>query len=78
MPRKTDFQLGMEAVLNNPNTSFLKQPKVFQELHASSQMSMSQLFREVGKTSRTQKKKEPTDDDRSKERLAKMEAESKE
>jgi cytochrome c556 len=62
----------MEHVLNNPQTSFLKNPKVFNEIHSQSQMSMSQMFKTIGKTAKNRKSKEPTDAERSEQRLNEM------
>jgi len=76
MPRKTDFQLGMEAVLNNPKTSFLQNPKTFREIQNQSGMSMYAMMRHIGGKSRKQKK-EPTDAEKSAERLDAMESANK-
>jgi hypothetical protein len=76
MPRKTAYQLGMEAVLNNPNTSFLTQPRTFNEIYSQSKMSMNAMMKHIGGKVK-QKKKEPTDAERSKERLDTMEAQQK-
>jgi hypothetical protein len=76
MPRKTDFQLGMEAVLNNPKTSFLQNPKTYHEIQSQSGMSMSAMMRHIGGKSRKQKKG-PTDEERSAERLDAMESANK-
>ena len=76
MPRKTDFQLGMEAVLNNPKTSFLHNPKTYHEIQSQSGMSMSAMMRHIGGKTRKQKKG-PTDDEKSKERLDAMESANK-
>jgi len=73
MPHKTTFQLGMEAVLNNPQTSFLTNPKTFHEIHKQSGMSMNAMMKHIGGKVK-QKKKEPTDAEKSKERLEAMEA----
>ena len=73
MPHKTNFQLGMEAVLNNPQTSFLTNPRTFHEIHKQSGMSMNALMKHIGGKAQ-QKKKEPTDAEKSKERLDAMEA----
>jgi hypothetical protein len=77
MPRKTAYQLGMEAVLNNPNTSFLTQPRTFNEIYSQSKMSMNAMMKHIGGKVKNQKKKEPTDAERSKERLDAMEAQQK-
>ena len=73
MPHKTTFQLGMEAVLNNPQTSFLTNPRTFNEIHKQSGMSMNAMMKHIGGKVK-QKKKEPTDAEKSKERLDAMEA----
>ena len=77
MPRKTDFQLGLETILNNPATSFLKNPVTFNEIHKQSAMPVASMIRQVGKGSRGQNgkaRKEPTDEERSKARLETMES----
>jgi len=76
MPRKTDFQLGMEAVLNNPKTSFLQNPKTYNEIQNQSGMSMSAMMKHIGGKSRKQKKG-PTDEERSADRLDAMESANK-
>ena len=74
MPHKTNFQLGMEAVLNNPQTSFLTNPRTFHEIHKQSGMSMNAMMKHIGGKVKQHKKKEPTDAEKSKERLDAMEA----
>ena len=74
MPHKTQFQLGMEAVLNNPQTSFLTNPKTFHEIHKQSGMSMNAMMKHIGGKVKQQQKKEPTDAEKSKERLEAMDA----
>jgi len=77
MPRKNDFTLGLETILNNPATSFLTQPKVFTEIHGQSKMPLSHMIRAIGKGAKNRKKpSEPTDEEKSKARLDKMEASS--
>jgi len=76
-PRKSAYQMGMEAVLNNPETSFLKNPKTFHELHKQSGMSMAAMMRHIGGKAKKQKHQEPTDAEKSKERLDKIEASAK-
>lgn len=66
----------MEAVLNNPQTSFLTQPRVFNEIYSQSKMSMNAMMKHIGGKV-NKKKKEPTDAERSKERLDAMEAQQK-
>ena len=77
MPRrKNDFTMGLETILNNPNTSFLTQPKVFSEIHSQSKMPLSTMIRTIGRSAKDQKNKktEPTDEEKSQTRLSKMEA----
>lgn len=76
MPRhKSDFARGLETILNNPDTNFLKNPKVFGEIHAQSKMPLSHMIRTIGKSAKNRKKpNEPTDDEKSKARLDTMES----
>ena len=76
MPKKTAYQLGMEAVLNNPTTSFLTQHRTFNEIYSQSKMSMNAMMKHIGGKA-NKKKKEPTDAERSKERLDAMEGQQK-
>jgi len=76
MPRrKTDFAMGLETILNNPDTSFLKNPKTFSEIHAQSKMPLASMIKTIGKGSKDAKNKkhEPTDDEKSEARLKAME-----
>ena len=77
MPHKTNYQLGMEAVLNNPKTSFLHNPRTFHEIHRQSGMSMSAMMRHIGGQAKKQKEKGPTDAEKSEQRLKEMEAANK-
>ena len=74
--RKSDFQLGMEAVLNNPKTSFLQNPKTYHEIQSQSGMSMSSMMKHIGGKSRKQQKG-TTDAEKAKERLDAMESANK-
>jgi hypothetical protein len=76
MPRKSDFVVGLETVLNNPQTNFMKNPKVFNELYNQTGMSMNAMMKHIGRTSRSKKQKEPTDAERSEARLNQMEAQT--
>jgi arsenate reductase-like glutaredoxin family protein len=70
---KTEYQLGLETILNNPKTSFLKNPKMIEEISKSAGMSMSQMIKTIGKSSKTaNKRKEATDDEKSMNRLQSM------
>lgn len=73
MPRKSDFRLGLEHVLNNPATSFLTSPKVFHEVHKESGMTMAAMMKHIGRGTRSKKHAEPTDEQKSEARLNKME-----
>jgi len=77
MPRKTDYQLGMEAVLNNPKTSFLQNPKTFNEIQSQSGMSMAAMMKHIGGKTRKQQQQGPTDAEKAKERLDAMESANK-
>jgi len=73
MKNKSDFTLGLEHILNNPQTNFVKNPTVFGEIHKASGMSVSDMIRHVGKRRKTVHKDEkPSDDERSKERLSNL------
>lgn len=74
---KTNYQLGMEAVLNNPKTSFLQNPRTFHEIHKQSGMSMSAMMKHIGGQAKKQKEKGPTDAEKSEQRLKEMEAAQK-
>lgn len=78
MPRKykDDFSAGLETILNNPQTSFIKNPKTFKEIHSQSGMPISAMIKHIGRTSKAHKEKKPTDEERSKERLENLEAKS--
>jgi hypothetical protein len=73
------FKLGLEKILNNPKTSFLTNPGTFHEIHKSSGMSMTGMIRHIGKMEQNVRgrKKEPSDSERSKERLDELESKSK-
>lgn len=72
MRHKTDFARGLETILNNPKTSFLKEPKTFNEIHKQSGMSLSTMIKSIGKSSKGEKRREPTDDEKSAERMEQM------
>lgn len=73
MPKKSDYRVGLEMILNNPQTSFMKQPQVFHEIHKQSGMTMSQMMKTLGKTSKSRNGvKEETDEEKSEKRLASM------
>lgn len=75
MPRrqKDDFTAGLETILNNPQASFLKNPAVFREIQQQSGMSVGAMIKQLGRGSKRQKPAEPTDAEKSKARMDKME-----
>jgi len=76
MPRrsKSDYQTGLEVMLNNPDANFLRNPKVFHEIHKESQMPISAMVRHLGKTAKKHRKEpeKPSDKERSEARLSAM------
>jgi len=79
MPRKTDFQSGLETILNNPQTSFLRNPATFNEIQKQSTMSVGAMIRHVGRTAKTGKQgkqREPTEEEKVQTRLDTMEKRS--
>lgn len=75
MPRhKTAFTIGLEKVLNNPDASFLTKPQVFKEIGSQSGMSITDIMRHIGKRHQTGKRKEPTQKEKSEERLEQFKA----
>jgi len=73
---KDDFRAGLEHILNNPQTSFLTNPKTFKEIHSASGMSYGQMISHIGRGSKKTKVHKPTDAERSEERLDKLEERS--
>jgi hypothetical protein len=76
---KNEYQLGLETILNNPKTSFLKNPKMIDEIAKGAGMSMSAMIKSVGKSAKTASKKvkEITDDEKSMNRLSALDDKSK-
>jgi superfamily I DNA/RNA helicase len=74
--RKDDFSAGLETILNNPQTSFITNPKTFREIHSQSGMPLTAMIRHIGKQSGKKKEYKPTDDEKSKARLDTLEAKS--
>ena len=64
----------MEKILNDPNSSFLTNPQVFSAVKQSSGMSYTEILRHLGKSGK--KVKGPSDAERSKDRVEKLEADS--
>lgn len=74
--RKTEFAIGLETILNNPQTSFLNNPKTFNEIHSQSKMPITAMLKTIGRGAKENrgKPKQPTDAEKSEARLSKMEA----
>jgi hypothetical protein len=70
MRHKSQFEIGMNTILNNKDASFLKNPAIFNEIHQESKMPISQMIRHIGKT----KKSEPTEKEKSQARLNNLES----
>ena len=75
---KDPFTLGLEKILNNPNTSFVHNPHVFNEIHKNSNMTMSSMIKHIGRMEQQVrgKKNEPSDSERSEKRLHELESKS--
>ena len=77
MPReRNDYIVGMEKFLNNPNTSYKSNPHIFDEIKSKTGMSISEMFKHVGRNSKYVKPKEPSDKQKSEERLTNLELSS--
>jgi hypothetical protein len=77
MPRKTksEYVLGVEKVLNTPSMSFMTNPKVFNEIHKQSGMSLEGMFKHIGRSSKAKEYK-PSDSERSEARLNNLQVKS--
>ncbi len=74
---KNAYQLGLEQVLNNPQTSFIHHPHIFNEIHKSSGMSVTEMMKHIGRSKANAKKnKEPTEKEKSEQRLKELESKS--
>jgi hypothetical protein len=71
MKNKSAWALGLETMLNNPETSFLKNPSGFQDMHKHAEMPLSSIIMHLGRTAKGRKTK-PTDAERSEARLERM------
>lgn len=72
--QKSAMTLGLEKILNNPETSFLKNPTVFRQIMTSANQPITASLRHIGLSARASgKPKPPTDEERSKARLQQME-----
>jgi len=77
MPRKykTEYMLGVEKVLNTPSMSFVHSPAVFNEIHKKSGMSLHDMFKHIGRSSKNREYK-PSDSERSEARLTSLKEKS--
>jgi hypothetical protein len=74
MPRhKDNFTIGLETMLNNKEASFMKNPAVFREIKDKANMNVSAILKHVGKRKKSNYRSEPTDSERSEERLNQLE-----
>ncbi len=69
---KNAMTLGLETIMNNPNTSpfTAEGSKVFKEIISASNLPLTEALKYIGKG---KKKKGPTDEERSKDRVDKLE-----
>lgn len=78
MPRhKDNFTIGLETMLNNKDTSIMKNPQVFREIKEKANMNISAILKHVGKRKKANYHSEPTDAEKSEERLNRLEEASK-
>jgi hypothetical protein len=69
--QKNAMQLGLERLLNSKEASPLTNPAMFNNVVSSSGMSVSSILKYTGR--QIQRPKKPTDAERSKERIQKLE-----
>ena len=78
MPRhKDNFTVGLETMLNNKEASFMKSPAVFREIKDKANMNVSAMLKHIGKRKKSNYHSEPTDAEKSEERLQRLEEASK-
>jgi len=68
--KKTAIHLGLEKILNDKQASPLHNPEVFRNIITATNQPLTTSLKHIGKSSKIKK---PSDDDRSKERLEKLE-----
>ena len=71
--RKSQVTLGLEKLLNDPTCSPLTNPQVYKQLIKSTDQSLTETLKHLGKGKQP---KPPTDDDKSKSRLATLQEKS--
>jgi len=69
--QKNAMQLGLERLLNSKEASPLTNPAMFNNVVSSSGMSVSSILKYTGR--QLQRPRKPTDAERSKERIQKLE-----
>jgi hypothetical protein len=72
--KKSDFQLGLERLLNDKNASPLTNPAVYKQVILASNQPISQTLKHLGKGHKNEKKE---DSDRAKARLEKLDGDEK-
>lgn len=77
-PKKNDFTLGLEYMMNNPKTSpfTAEGSRAFKEVIHASEMPLSEALKYIGKNKK--KTKGPTDKERSEARVEKLQETSTE
>ena len=73
MVKKSLATQGLERILNNPETSPLTNPQVYRQLIKSTNQSLTETLKHLG---RGKQPKPPSDDEKSKERLAVLQEKS--
>lgn len=67
--------MGLEKILNSPDASPLHNPQVFRQIVSTGGKSLSETLKYIGKKT---KQPQPTDEQKSKARLDKLESSSEE
>ena len=74
-PQKSAMTMGLEKILNNPQASPLHNPQVFRQIVSTGGKSLSETLKYIGKKT---KQPQPTDEQKSKARLEKLESAAEE
>jgi hypothetical protein len=72
--KKSDFQLGLERLLNDKNASPLTNPAVYKQVMLASNQPISHTLKHLGKGHKNEKKE---DSERAKARLEKLDGDDK-
>ena len=75
MKRKSDMTLGLEKILNSKDASPLGNPSVFRSILTQSGQNINETLKYIGKKSKTPR---VSDEDKSKQRLEKLETAAEE